>query len=156
MVLDFTSHLVRKQLLIAARTEESALQIASGCFVCQFSCDLQMAVSKRSLSLGKEHAGQGAHSGVVRNRGSPISQWRVEHGFPVSPDPTHLCTGRCAYVNIVDNAYLCENCGREHVCDEHCKERVLDTASGMPVCPISGVCFDQLDAAWEVCLQITC
>jgi hypothetical protein len=114
-------------------------------------CKMQMAVSKRSLSLGREHAGQSAQSAVARSRHSPVAQWRVEHGFPESPDPEHTCPGRCAFVNIVDNIYLCENCGQEHVCDENCKERVLDTANGMPVCPISGMCFDQLDAGWEVC-----
>lgn len=46
--------------------------------------------------------------------------------------------------------YICKQCGREHVCDDSCKERVLDTANGMPVCPISGMCFDQLDVEWEV------
>lgn len=109
----------------------------------------EMAVSKRSLSLGREHAGQSVQSAVARGRHSPVAQWRVEHGFPESPDPDHTCQERCAFVNVVDNIYLCENCGQEHDCDENCKERVLDTANGMPVCPISGMCFDQLDAGWE-------
>lgn len=109
----------------------------------------EMAVSKRSLSLGREYAGQGAQPGAARSTHSPVAQWRVEHGFPESPDPDRMCPTRCAFINIVDNVYLCENCGQEHVCDENCKERVLDTANGMPVCPISGMCFDQLDAGWE-------
>ena len=113
-------------------------------------CWVQMAVSKRSLSLGREYAGQGAQPGAARRTHSPVAQWRVEHGFPESPDPDRMCPTRCAFINIVDNIYLCENCGQEHVCDENCKERVLDTANGMPVCPISGMCFDQLDAGWEV------
>ena len=111
---------------------------------------MQMAVSKRSLALGREHAGQSAGPAATRHNHSPVAQWRVEHGFTETPDPAHTCTGRCTFVNIVDNVYLCENCGREHVCDEWCKERVMDTANGMPVCPISGMCFDQLDATWEV------
>ena len=109
----------------------------------------QMALSKRSIVLGREHAGQ-ASAPVARSRHSPVAQWRVEHGFTESPDPDHACKGKCAFVNVVDNVYLCENCGREHVCDDQCKERVLDTANGMPVCPISGMCFDQLDNSWEV------
>ena len=113
-----------------------------------------MAVSKRSLALGRDHAGQSAGPAATRHNHSPVAQWRVEHGFTETPDPVHSCTGRCAFVNIVDNIYLCENCGREHVCDEWCKERVMDTANGMPVCPISGMCFDQLDATWEVCCTL--
>lgn len=111
---------------------------------------MQMAVSKRSVSLGKEYTEQSTQSAVTRNRHSPVAQWRVEHGLPEAPDADHTCRGRCSFVNIVDNVYICELCGREHVCDESCKERVLDTANGMPVCPISGMCFDQLDVGWEV------
>ena len=111
-----------------------------------------MAVSKRSVSLGREHTGQSAQSAAVRSKHSPVAQWRVEHGFSESPDAEHICPERCAFINIVDNVYICENCGKEHVCDEQCKERVLDTANGMPVCPISGMCFDQLDVGWEVCI----
>ena len=111
---------------------------------------VQMAISKRSLSLGRDYIGQGSLGAASRSRHSPVAQWRVEHGLPKAPDAEHICSGRCSFINIVDNVYLCEHCGREHICDESCKERVLDTANGMPVCPISGMCFDQLDAGWEV------
>lgn len=111
---------------------------------------MQMAISKRSLSLGRGYVGQGAQAVATRNRHSPVAQWRVENGLPEAPDAAQICPGRCSFVNIVDNVYICEQCGREHICDESCKERVLDTANGMPVCPISGMCFDQLDVDWEV------
>ncbi|KAL3140263.1 hypothetical protein ABBQ38_004533 [Trebouxia sp. C0009 RCD-2024] len=113
----------------------------------------EMAVSKRSLSLGRGYVGQGAQAVASRHRHSPVAQWRVENGLPEAPDADHACAGRCSFINIIDNVYICEQCGREHVCDESCKERVLDTANGMPVCPISGMCFDQLDVAWEVTFQ---
>ena len=110
-----------------------------------------MEVSKRSLTLGREHAGQDVSVNGSRQRHSPVTQWRVEHGFPEQPDPDHVCAGRCSFVNVSGIVYICEACGREHICDEHCGERVLDTANGLPVCPISGMCFDhQLDTAWEV------
>lgn len=112
---------------------------------------VQMAISKRSLSLGRGYIVQEVQAAAAsRNRHSPVAQWRVEHGLPEEPDADHACSGRCSFINIVDNVYLCEQCGREHVCDDSCKERVLDTANGMPVCPISGMCFDQLDVEWEV------
>ena len=111
---------------------------------------MQMAVSKRSLSLGRGYIGQGAQAVASRSRHSPVAQWRVENGLPEAPDADHICPERCSFINIVDSVYICEHCGREHVCDESCKERVLDTANGMPVCPISGMCFDQLDVEWEV------
>lgn len=120
---------------------------------CSFTvlCIAQMAVSKRSLALGREHAAALPGLSAARSWHSPVAQWRVEHGFTEAPNPDHACPDRCAFVNVVDNVYLCESCGRQHVCDEQCKERVMDTANGMPVCPISGMCFDQLDATWEVC-----
>ena len=111
---------------------------------------VQMAISKRSLSLGRGYDGQGTQAAANKTRHSPVAQWRVEHGLPEMSDADHTCSGRCLFVNIIDNVYICEQCGCEHVCDESCKERVLDTANGMPVCPISGMCFDQLDAGWEV------
>ena len=113
-------------------------------------------MSKRTLTLGRDFAGQSTPIEAINRRHSPVTQWRVEHGFSEQPDQAHVCSGRCIFVHVVDNVYLCEKCGREHVCDEHCGERVLDTANGLPVCPISGMCFDhQLDAAWEVSLQAT-
>ena len=115
-----------------------------------------MAVSKRSLSLGRDYVGQGSVGGGSRSRHSPVAQWRVEHGLPEAPHADHTCSGKCSFINVVDNVYLCERCGREHICDESCKERVLDTANGMPVCPISGMCFDQLDVGWEVNLNPHC
>lgn len=109
-----------------------------------------MAISKRSLSLGRGYIVQEVQAAASRNRHSPVAQWRVEHGLPEEPETDHACSGRCSFINIVDNVFICEQCGREHVCDDSCKERVLDTANGMPVCPISGMCFDQLDVEWEV------
>lgn len=117
---------------------------------------VQMAISKRSLSLGRGYIVQEVQAAASRNRHSPVAQWRVEHGLPEEPDADHACIGRCSFVNIVDNVYICEQCGREHVCDDSCKERVLDTANWMPVCPISGMCFDQLDVEWEVGSSMQC
>lgn len=112
---------------------------------------VQMELSKRSFTLGREHAGQTITVNGNRHRHSPVTQWRVEHGFSEQADPACVCPGRCAFANVADNVYICERCGREHVCDEQCGERVLDTANGLPVCPISGMCFDHhLDTAWEV------
>lgn len=127
----------------AARCHRCTLRLMNSLF-------MQMAVSKRSLSLGRGYVGQGAQAVASRNTHSPVAQWRVENGLLEAPDADHTCPSRCLFINVVDDVYICEHCGREHVCDESCKERVLDTANGMPVCPISGMCFDQLDVEWEV------
>ncbi len=45
---------------------------------------------------------------------------------------------------------MCKQCGWAHVCGPNCTERIMDTVTGLPVCPISGTCFDQMMTAWEV------
>ena len=46
--------------------------------------------------------------------------------------------------------FLCEACGWAHVCDDGCRERIVDGASGDLVCPISGFCCGRLLTEEEV------
>ncbi|XP_068649639.1 F-box protein SKIP31-like [Aristolochia californica] len=48
----------------------------------------------------------------------------------------------CSYSQIGD-VFLCDKTGRVHVCDETCRETILDP-DGLVVCTISGHCFDRL------------
>lgn len=45
---------------------------------------------------------------------------------------------------------MCEASGWAHICDEGCREKVVDSASGLMVCPISGRSFDRLMTEREV------
>jgi hypothetical protein len=52
--------------------------------------------------------------------------------------------------------FLCERCGWAHICDDTCKERIVDAATDMLVCPISGFCSGRLLTEDEVRLQSFC
>ena len=53
-------------------------------------------------------------------------------------------------LSVLQDVHLCKQCGWAHVCGPNCTERIMDTVTGLPVCPISGTCFDQMMTAWEV------
>lgn len=46
--------------------------------------------------------------------------------------------------------FLCERCGWAHLCDDACKERIVDAATDMLVCPISGFCSGRVLTEDEV------
>ncbi|KAH7427800.1 hypothetical protein KP509_10G060600 [Ceratopteris richardii] len=78
-----------------------------------------------------------------------ITSWRNSQGLPDVYLGNHVCSGRtCSYSQIGD-VFLCEKTGRAHVCDETCREAVLDPSNDLLVCVISGRCFDHWLTAEE-------
>lgn len=72
-----------------------------------------------------------------------ITHLKHSRGLPDEFTAEHVCSGRtCTYSQIGD-AFLCEKTGRVHVCDDTCREIVLDASSGLLVCTVSGRCFDR-------------
>lgn len=72
-----------------------------------------------------------------------ITHLKHSRGLPDEFTAEHVCSGTtCTYSQIGD-AFLCEKTGRVHVCDDTCREIVLDTSSGLLVCTVSGRCFDR-------------
>eukprot|EP00897_Mesotaenium_endlicherianum_P000665 jgi/Mesen1/1059/ME000123S00229 len=72
-----------------------------------------------------------------------ITEWRRARSLPEAYGGDHFCSGQqCSYHQIAD-VYLCEKTGRAHVCDENCKEIVLDPDNQLLVCSVSGRCFDR-------------
>lgn len=73
-----------------------------------------------------------------------VSMWKSKRGL--TDDELvlgHACSGNtCTYTQIGD-VFICEKTGRVHVCDDACREVVLDQSSGTLVCTISGHCFDR-------------
>lgn len=57
--------------------------------------------------------------------------------------------------------FLCERCGWAHVCDDACRERMVDAVTGTLVCPISGFCTgrllteEEVRAGWHTCQRLT-
>jgi len=75
--------------------------------------------------------------------GDQINQWKQHHGLPVVFTGDHVCSGStCTYFQVGD-IFLCEKTGFVHVCDDTCRETVVDGANQLLVCLISGRCSDQ-------------
>ncbi|KQK17497.1 F-box protein SKIP31 isoform X2 [Brachypodium distachyon] len=83
-----------------------------------------------------------------------VSSWKSSRGLTEDAVKGHSCSGStCLYTQIGD-AYICEKTGRVHVCDDACREFVLDQSSGLLVCTISGHCFERFlcpDDEWDTC-----
>ncbi|KAM1749448.1 hypothetical protein FF1_010278 [Malus domestica] len=50
---------------------------------------------------------------------------------------------KCTYYQIGD-VFVCENTSQVHVCDDNCREVVIDPTNELWVCTIPGHCFDKL------------
>ncbi|KAL7187872.1 hypothetical protein ACSBR1_037844 [Camellia fascicularis] len=73
-----------------------------------------------------------------------VSIWKSSRGLTDKVVPNHDCSGEtCSYYQIGD-VFVCEKTGQVHVCDDTCREAVLDPTNELLVCTISGHCFDLL------------
>ncbi|XP_052210589.1 F-box protein SKIP31 [Diospyros lotus] len=73
-----------------------------------------------------------------------VSIWKSSRGLTDTMVSNHDCSGEtCTYYQIGD-VFVCEKTGRVHVCDDTCREAVLDPGNELLVCTISGHCFDRL------------
>ncbi|CAK9210590.1 unnamed protein product [Sphagnum troendelagicum] len=72
-----------------------------------------------------------------------ITAWRHSQKLADAYLGDHWCSGKtCSYYQI-DDVFLCEKTGRVHICDDSCREIVLDPSNELLVCTISGRCFDR-------------
>uniref|UniRef100_A0A5B7AWA3 Putative F-box protein SKIP31-like isoform X1 n=1 Tax=Davidia involucrata TaxID=16924 RepID=A0A5B7AWA3_DAVIN len=73
-----------------------------------------------------------------------VSIWKSSRGLTDKVFSDHACSGEtCSYYQIGD-VFVCEKTGNVHVCDDTCREVVLDPTNELLVCTISGHCFDRL------------
>ncbi|KAL6979993.1 hypothetical protein U1Q18_021644 [Sarracenia purpurea var. burkii] len=73
-----------------------------------------------------------------------VSIWKSSRGLTDNVVSNHDCSGEtCTFYQIGD-VFVCEKTGQVHVCDDTCREAVLDPANELLVCTISGHCFDRL------------
>lgn len=79
-----------------------------------------------------------------------VSLWKNRHGLTDKVFADHACSGEtCSYHQIGD-VFVCEKTGHVHVCDDTCREVILDPANELLVCTISGHCFDRLLSPSEI------
>ncbi|KAJ8774064.1 hypothetical protein K2173_009495 [Erythroxylum novogranatense] len=73
-----------------------------------------------------------------------VSIWKSSRGLTDKVFADHACSGEtCSYYQIGD-VFICEKTGNVHVCDDTCREVIMDPANELLVCTISGRCFDRL------------
>ncbi|XP_076915119.1 F-box protein SKIP31-like isoform X2 [Bidens hawaiensis] len=135
--------------LYIQRDEEDMVEFVRNCPTEFKEYYIQMQVAKRSqaplpsqlkddwMILDKSVADQ-------------VSIWKKSKGLTDKVFSDHDCSGeRCSYYQIGD-VFVCENTGYVHVCDDACKEVVLDPDNELLVCTISGHCFDRLLSPSEI------
>lgn len=82
-----------------------------------------------------------------------VSIWKSSRGMTDKVVTDHACSGEtCTYYQIGD-VFVCEKTGQVHVCDDTCREVILDPNNELLVCTISGHCFDRLLSPSEMELE---
>ncbi|GLT91375.1 hypothetical protein SLE2022_092660 [Rubroshorea leprosula] len=73
-----------------------------------------------------------------------VSLWKSSHGLTDKVFTGHACSGETCSYHQIGNVFVCEKTGHVHVCDDTCREVILDPTNELLVCTISGHCFDRL------------
>ncbi|KAL6533675.1 hypothetical protein OROHE_013508 [Orobanche hederae] len=110
---------------------------------------IQMQVAKRSQV---PHPSQVNDDRIILDKtlADQVSIWKSTKGLADTVVANHACSGKsCTYYQIGD-VFVCEKTGNVHVCDDACKEIVMDPADELLVCTISGRCFDRLLSSDEM------
>lgn len=78
-----------------------------------------------------------------------VSRWRASKGLGDGTDQAsrrHACSlgHGCTFHRVGADIFVCESTGRAHVCDDACRERVVDMDGMSETCTISGRSFDRI------------
>ncbi|XP_061341750.1 F-box protein SKIP31 isoform X2 [Gastrolobium bilobum] len=102
---------------------------------------IQMQAAKRSQT---PHPSQDDRIILDKTLADQVSSWKSSRGLTDTVVPDHACSGEtCSYYEIGD-VFICEKTGQVHVCDDTCREVIMDPTNELLVCTISGHCFDRL------------
>ncbi|GKU96033.1 hypothetical protein SLEP1_g9313 [Rubroshorea leprosula] len=73
-----------------------------------------------------------------------VSMWKSRHRLADKVFTDHVCSGKTCSYHQIGNVFVCEKTGHVHVCDDTCREVILNPTNKLLVCTISGHCFDRL------------
>ena len=77
-----------------------------------------------------------------------VVAWRASRGIGdgSSAEARHHCSlaSGCSYRRFGADVFACETSGKAHVCDDECRERVVDMDGMSEMCCISGRSFDRM------------
>ncbi|MED6182395.1 hypothetical protein PIB30_028139 [Stylosanthes scabra] len=103
---------------------------------------IQMQAAKRSQA---PHPSQVKDDRIILDKtlADQVSSWKSSKGLSDTVVTDHACSGEtCSYYEIGD-VFICEKTGQVHVCDDTCREVIMDPTNELLVCTISGHCFDR-------------
>ncbi|XP_021886858.1 F-box protein SKIP31 [Carica papaya] len=129
--------------LYIQRDEEDMVELVRNCPAEFKEYYIQMQAAKRSQA---PLPSQVKDDRVILDKTvlDQVSTWKKSRGLTDKVITGHACSGEtCSYHQIGD-VFVCEETGHVHVCDENCREVLLDPNSEILVCTISGHCFDRL------------
>ena len=93
------------------------------------------------------------HSVCSKNRTQVlVDSFRRARGLTINSyaNNTGCVDTMCTFSHVTTNVWMCEACGRVHVCEDVCAEGGVDPMSHVLICPISGRCFvDRLVSEFE-------
>ncbi|THG22002.1 hypothetical protein TEA_017972 [Camellia sinensis var. sinensis] len=72
-----------------------------------------------------------------------VSIWKSSRGLTDKVVLDHDCSGETRTYYQIGDVFVCEKTRQVHVCDDTCREAVLDPTNELLVCTISGHCFDR-------------
>ncbi|KAK8609553.1 hypothetical protein V6N13_061999 [Hibiscus sabdariffa] len=126
--------------LYIQRDEEDLIKLVRNCPSELKDYYIQMQAAKRSQAPLPCQANEDESIILDKTMADRVTMWRSSRGLADEADIDHACSGEtCSYYQIG-----CEKTGKVHVCDDTCREVILDPNSELLVCTISGHCFDRL------------
>ncbi|XP_038896910.1 F-box protein SKIP31 isoform X1 [Benincasa hispida] len=129
--------------LYIQRDEEDMTQLVRDCSSEFKEYYIQMQAAKRSQAPLPSQV-QDDQIILDRTVADQVSTWKSSRGLTDKIVIDHTCSGEtCTYYQIGD-AFVCEKTGLVHVCDDTCREVIMDPNDEQLVCRISGHCFDTL------------
>ncbi|PQQ05949.1 F-box protein SKIP31 [Prunus yedoensis var. nudiflora] len=129
--------------LYIQRDEEDMVELVRNCSLEFKEYYVQMQAAKRSQAPLPSQVND---DGIILDRtvADQVSMWKSSKGLTDKVVADHACSGEiCTYYQIGD-VFVCEKTGQVHVCDDNCREVVMDPTNELWVCTISGHCFDRL------------
>ncbi|XP_038713161.1 F-box protein SKIP31 isoform X2 [Tripterygium wilfordii] len=129
--------------LYIQRDEEDMIELVRNCPSEFREYYIQMQAAKRSQA---PLPSQVKDDRIVLDRtvADQVSLWKSSRGLTDKVVTDHTCSGEtCSYHQIGD-VFVCEKTGHVHVCDDTCREVIMDPTNELLVCTISGHCFDRL------------
>ncbi|XVF13770.1 hypothetical protein REPUB_Repub08aG0236100 [Reevesia pubescens] len=123
--------------------EEDMIELVRNCSSEFKEYYIQMQAAKRSQA---PNPSQVKDDSIILDKtvSDQVSMWKSSRGLTDKIVADHACSGEtCSYYQIRD-VFVCEKTGQVHVCDDTCREVILDPNNELLVCTISGHCFDRL------------